>query len=198
MAFRYLDGGYIDNTNAAFTLASMQAECASSSSSGSDIGGTGTVKEGGQQLDCSSNTYKMIISGNSPQQSLWLDPLFPPGSFIQPLSPNVPGANSPIPTIFAESFPGKGAWTAYATADIRSSNTSYFWHGRLTTVSNQWYGVTEGATVELLYFTGDDTPIDVPGIHAAGIFAEVYAPSAVAQAEGAAPIIKAFIEGSLP
>ena len=173
MTYRLLDGGYIDNTNAAFTLARMQAECA-------------TASEG-------CDTYTMIIAGDAVQNSLFFNPEYPPGSFI---GPSLKGFNGPIPTIFSREPPSADELIPYATIPMYNStqlSTSYYWTGELTTVANEWFGVQGGAKVKLLYFAGDWDPIIVPGTRAALLFSEVYAPSVVAQAEGAAPIIEAFL-----
>ena len=175
MNYRLLDGGYIDNTNAAFTLARMQAECAATS-------------EG-------CDEYTMIIAGDAVQNTVFFNPEFPPGSFI---GPSLKGFNGPIPTIFSREHPSTDELIPYATVPMYNSTslaTSYYWTGELTTVANEWFGVQGGAKVKLLYFAGDWDPIVVAGTQAALLFSEVYAPSVVAQAEGAAPIIEAFLEG---
>ena len=205
LAFRYLDGGFTDNTNAAFTLARMQAECAS-------------APPASPSLDCSQNVFRMIVGSGSYQELLWFDPAYPPGTF---LPPSQGGWFGPTPTIFAEPFPSADAWKPYATAAAPAQplafnnseqasaaggdgtglggdlSTSYFWAGRLTSVANEWYGVAAGSTVELLFFKSSASPIIVAGADAAKIFSGVYAPAAVAQAQGAAPIIAAFLTGSL-
>ena len=174
MYYRLIDGGYIDNSNAAFTLARMQAECAAAS-------------EG-------CDGYTMIIAGDSVQPSLFSNPTFPPGSFI---GPDQGGFNGPIPTIFSREPPAVDELVPYASVPIYNSSSRaacYYWHGELTTVSNEWFGVQGGAKVKLLFFTSDSDPIIVAGADAAFLFAEIYAPSVVAQAEGAAPVIEAFLK----
>lgn len=179
--FRSLDGAYTDNSNAAMTLARMQAECAA--------GDTG--------LDCSDGYYRMIISGDSVQDSIFFDPVYPPGSML-PVSEG--GNYGPVPTIFSELPPSSAELLPYATADIYRNGsyaTSYYWHGWLTTVQNDWYGVQGGDVVELLYFLGCETLMDIGGKNASFLFEKFYAPSAVSQAVGAVPILDAFINGTL-
>ncbi len=64
-------------------------------------------------------------------------------------------------------------------------------------MDNEWYGVTGGASVELLYFTGIWDVLAVAGVNASELFAHFYAQTAVAQAEGAAPILAKFRSGDL-
>ena len=178
MVYRYLDGAYTDNTNAAMTLSQMQKECSK--------GATG--------LDCSSG-YRMIIAGDSGQESLWFNEQYPPGSFIPP---SLGGFNGPVPVIFAGPFPDE--WVLYSSDDLYHNKTradSFYWHGRVTTIQNDWYGVIGGDSVEVLYFIGDWDPIDIGGESAALLFKLLYAPSAVAQASGASPVIEKFLRGEL-
>jgi hypothetical protein len=64
-------------------------------------------------------------------------------------------------------------------------------------VDNEWFGVVGGSSVEVLYFTGIWDIIDVAGLNAPELFAKYYAQTAAAQAEGAAPVLKAFLDGTL-
>ncbi len=132
----------------------------------------------------------MIIADDEGQSSLWFDPLYPPGSFLPPAQG---GFNGPTPTMFAESYPSASSWLPFATLH---NSTAFYWRGTMTTVDNEWYGVIGGQSVDLLYFIGFDNPIIVAGADATTLFAEVYAPSAAAQATGAAPIIAKFLAGA--
>jgi hypothetical protein len=175
--FRWLDGAYGDNTNAAMTLSRMQADCAA----------TG----------CEAGPFRMIIAGDSVQANLFFDPEYPPGSF---LGLKQGGFNGPTPTIFAEAAPAADAWTVYASSGLRSDGTkaeARYWSGSVTTVANEWFGVAAGTSVELLYFEGCSDPIIVAGASAAQLFELVYAPSAQAQADGAASVIAQFLSGDL-
>jgi hypothetical protein len=161
------------------TLARMQAECAA--------GGLGPC-----------DTYRMIIGADSLQASLFYNASTPPGSFLGPKST---GFNGPIATIFAEAAPPpEDQWPAYASSELLHNGTralSVYWHGSYTSVANEWYGVAAGSSVDLLYFAGSFDPIIVTASNAAIVFKEVYAPTAVAQAEGAAPVISKFLSGTL-
>ena len=64
-------------------------------------------------------------------------------------------------------------------------------------LANEWYGVKGGDKVEILYFVANDTPLQVGGVDSAVLFKELYAPSAVAQADGATAIINSFLSGEL-
>jgi hypothetical protein len=177
--YRYMDGALADNTNAAMTLGRMQADCKTS-------GGVGC-----------ENGYRMIVSCDNCQKTLFYNPSVPPGTFI---GPKDGGFNGPIPTIFAEAQPQDSDFKLYASADLYHNGTksdAYYWHGFLTTVANEWFGVSGGDKVELLYFTGIYDTMVVAGVDSEELFSDFYAPSAVAQASGAAPVIQAFLDGTL-
>lgn len=177
--YRYMDGALADNSNAAMTLGRMQAECAANGGVGCEDG------------------FRMIVACDSCQETLFYDASLPPGTFIGPTDG---GFNSPVPTIFAEARPPDEAFTIYATVDLYHNGSradASYWRGTMTTVANEWYGVAGGATVELLYFTGMYDVMDVAGLNAEEIFAHFYAQTSAAQAAGAAPILQAFMDGSL-
>ena len=174
--YRQLDGAYTDNTNAAMMLAQMQAEC---------FAGKG-------DLDCSSGVYKLIITGCFFATNLWYYDDLPPGSY----GPQ----NGPVPTIFAQPPPTDVEWKPYASVAHDPSPTkgkAYYWAGKQTTVDNTWYGVQGGSVVEVLYLTTARGPLNVPGRSATEIFERVLAPATKVEGEGAAPIIAAFLDGSL-
>ena len=83
------------------------------------------------------------------------------------------------------------------------SAESTYWHGRATTVANDWYGVQAGSDVEILILnTALGTDVGVPTVVGGGFaedaFAQLYAPLAKSQADGMEPIVTAFLEGTLP
>ena len=111
---RFIDGGYVDNSNSAMTLARMQAECEAAS----DV------------LDCSDG-FKIIISGDGIQGTLFYNPDFPPGSF---LGPEQNGFNGPTPSFLARQAPEAADLIPYAVAESSlyqngSRAISYYWHG---------------------------------------------------------------------
>ena len=83
-----------------------------------------------------------------------------------------------------------------------TSAESTYWHGRATTVANDWYGVRAGSDVEILILntalgTARGVPTVVVGTFAEEAFEQLYGPLAKSQAEGMEPIVTAFLEGTL-
>ena len=83
-----------------------------------------------------------------------------------------------------------------------TSAESTYWHGKATTVANDWYDVKAGSDVEILILntalgTAGGVPTVVVGTFAKDAFAQLYGPLAKTQAEGMAPIVTAFLEGTL-
>ena len=126
----------------------------------------------------------------------------------------------PVPSqqIFNELGPQEGAWVdASAAVDFTAADSSdgYFvepayssgsltpqyWRGAVTTVANEWYGVTEGTDVDLLILlsnaANDQVPIVAATSWAAGIFENTYAPIAASMAE-LGPVVDQWLDGSLP
>ena len=80
---------------------------------------------------------------------------------------------------------------------------STYWHGKATTVDNDWYDVKAGSDVEILILntaleTARGVPTVVVGTFAKDAFAQLYGPLAKTQADGMEPILTAFLEGTLP
>ena len=83
------------------------------------------------------------------------------------------------------------------------SAVSTYWHGKATTVDNDWYDVKAGSEVEILILnTGLTTEGGVPTIVGGGFaeaaFSGQYGPLAKIQADRMEPIVTAFLEGTLP
>ena len=83
-----------------------------------------------------------------------------------------------------------------------TSAESTYWHGRATTVANDWYDVKAGSDVEILILntalgTAGGVPTVVVGTFGKDAFEQLYGPLAKTQAEGMEPIITAFLEGTL-
>ena len=83
-----------------------------------------------------------------------------------------------------------------------TSAESTYWHGRATTVANDWYGVQAGSDVEILILntaltTAEGVPTVVGGGFAKDAFGQLYGPLAKDQADGMEPIVTAFLEGEL-
>ncbi len=121
--------------------------------------------------------------------------------------------------IFAEAPPEPGDFQQYAESEYptiatqgpigtnfdgnQQSAVSTYWHGKATTVANDWYDVKAGSDVEILILntalgTAGGVPTVVVGTFAKDAFAQLYGPLAKSQSDGMAPIVNAFLEGTLP
>ena len=79
---------------------------------------------------------------------------------------------------------------------------SQYWHGKATTVANDWYDVRAGSDVEILILntalvTEGGVPTVVGGGFAEAAFAGQYGPLAKIQADGMKHLVTAFLEGTL-
>ena len=79
---------------------------------------------------------------------------------------------------------------------------SQYWHGKATTVANDWYDVKAGSDVEILILntalgTASGVPTVVVGTFGKDAFEQLYGPLAKSQADGMEPIVTAFLEGTL-
>jgi hypothetical protein len=221
-AFRYMDGGYAENTALPMTLAQAQRDCYAG------------------RLDCQQPVRIMLVNdGNvssdhtgpgccrarDPLRSLFADDAAPVGSFVSGMFDSV---RVPSQTIFAEKFPERHEWTEYLRFPsqrkvhpldplskewVQEDIVSLYWSGTLTTVENPHFGVKAGQIVELLVFS-----LEIPGIIFPGLFDENsqlispghlriadgavmqqpdliagHAPMAKAQAEAMAPVLQQFL-----
>ena len=83
-----------------------------------------------------------------------------------------------------------------------TSAESTYWHGKATTVANDWYDVKAGSDVEVLILntalgTEGGVPTVVVGTFAKDAFEQLYGPLAKNQASDMEPILTAFLEGTL-
>ena len=90
-----------------------------------------------------------------------------------------------------------------STHPVRAVAVSSYWHGKATTVDNDWYGVQAGSEVEILilntgFTTEGGVPTVVGGGFAEAAFSGQYGPLAKSQAEGMKDIVTAFLAGTLP
>jgi hypothetical protein len=135
------------------------------------------------------------------------------------------GATVPSQQIFAEKAPEPSAFQNYTLNEYQfaysqgpiglgftlgpdappftTSAESTYWHGRATTVANDWYDVKAGSDVEILILntalgTAGGVPTVVVGTFAKDAFEQLYGPLAKSQADGMEPIVTAFLEGTLP
>ena len=84
----------------------------------------------------------------------------------------------------------------------KKTAVSTYWHGKATTVANDWYDVRAGSDVEILILntalvTEGGVPTVVGGAFAEAAFAGQYGPLAKIQADGMKHIVTAFLEGML-
>lgn len=174
MPFRYLDGGYAENTALPMTLSKAQQDC-----------------EAGV-LDCSNSIQLILVNdGNitanhtgpscctakDPLKSLFYDPATPVGTFVPGM---VDSVMVPVQTIFAEPFPALSEWKQYSEFPskrctsklshsllfgckkgdwVEQNIKSMTWSGILTTVENAHFGVKGGQKVNLLVFS-----LEIPGV----------------------------------
>ena len=137
--FRLADGGFIENTGAAPAIAAMQKDCA----------------EG--KLDCSGPLKIIVVDAlDQSQGALRLFAFGTPANeyFVYPYSF---GATVASQQIFAEAPPEPGDFQQYAESEYptiatqgpigtnfdgnQQSAVSTYWHGKATTVDNDWYDV---------------------------------------------------------
>lgn len=203
--FRFLDGGYAENTALPMTLAKAQSDC-----------------EAGK-LDCTQPIRLIMVNdGNittnttgpsccrakDPLKSLFMDPATPVGSFVPSMMDFM---KVPVPTIFAEPFPAFHEWKQYnefpskrkvhifgSKRDwVQDNIKSKYWSGMLTTVENKHFGVKGGQKVELLVFS-----LEIPGIIWPGLFdpdqTELVSPGHLRQADGAVGEDYDLIAGHAP
>jgi hypothetical protein len=199
-SFRFLDGGYAENTAVAMTLAAAQRDC-----------------EAGV-LDCSAPMDLILINdGNhsaatngfgkavakDPLRALFADDARPPGVWVPGMFDTV---QVPSQAVFAEQFPDEDAWTPYnafpstrkeGKARVPINITSHMFSTVVTTVDNPWMGVTAGQKVRLLAFS-----LDVPGVFFPGLFDpqqnEVVSPGHMRECDGAIDLDRDLIAGHAP
>lgn len=176
--YRYMDGGYAENTALPMTLAKAQRDCRESAEL--DCSGEAPIRlvlvNDGDHTSPSTGFGQQLAK--DPLRALFFDESRPAGSWV-------PGmwnlTDVPSQSIFAEAFPAVGEWIAYNEIDstrvfklhnfslkhVPRNITSYFWTGVLTTVENKYYGVLGGDRVRILIFS-----LDIPGVIWPGLFNE--------------------------
>jgi hypothetical protein len=140
--YRYLDGGFTDDTALVHTISRMQADCSSNPT----------------DYDCGGGIRAILnLDVGDPNE-------FP---YVARLFANCDCGNSAFdylgtainPQIFAEDWPedlSDPAWTMYSNVtydfglSISEPVISYIWRGSLTTVENIGWGVTAGTKVSLV------------------------------------------------
>jgi len=203
--FRLLDGGYAENTALPMTLAKVQADCEAGKLDCSEPIRLILVNDGNVT---SHTTGPSCCRAKDPLKSLFTDPATPVGSFVPGMFDLI---NVPVPTIFAEPFPGQEEWRQYNEFPskrkvhmfrpkgewVQDNIKSKFWSGTLTTVENKHFGVKGGQKVELLVFS-----LEIPGIIWPGLFdpdqTELVSPGHLREADGAVGEDPDLIAGHAP
>jgi len=158
-------------------------------------------------LDQSQGALRLFAFGHQP----------PANEYYQ--YPYAFGATVASQQIFAEAPPEPADFQQYAETTYPTiatqgpigtgfdgpdqSAVSTYWHGKATTVDNDWYDVKAGSEVEILILnTGLTTEGGVPTVVGGGFaeaaFSGQYGPLAKSQAEGMKHTVTAFLEGTLP
>lgn len=203
-SYRFIDGGFVENTALASTIGKIAADHPNDSYLGKfihwdldftrndGVDGRDVVRDSGTAIE--NRVAALFHIPDEPCNTV--------GGFCTDSKAkgqhNANGIGRPVSTIFEEAWPGhEGAWTEYAYYNGLSAKTySYYWSGTLTTVENKFFNVPAGKTLDLLVFSLNQPKEDQ--IFAGGDFLEplwgtIYGDIARQQAMGAAPVIKDFI-----
>ena len=187
-SYRFIDGGFVENTAIASTLAKVMSDHPTDSHLGKFI-----------HFDLD------VTFGENRAQALFSIPgetcNTPGGLCLDSFAPGQHNANNvgrPVSTIFSNTWPTEDEWTEYTSWTDKDglSVSSYYWRGHVTTIENRFYGVQAGKTLELLVFSLNHPSADliIAGGHVgADLWGSVYGPIAAAQAQGATPVITAFL-----
>ena len=200
--YRFLDGGYTDNSAVAMALARMQRDCADGHGSGPAPSGTA--------LDCDAVPSLVIVDHDSrgsmedfSSQRLFRPPAGTPT--INHWSAPDPKLLAPRATVFNATFPDASQFAHYP--GTAGGTPSQFWNGTVLTADNPWYGVRGGQRVRVALvnplFSTPLTPAQTfRGIFTrddaaayARLFEQTYAHDADAQSAAVAPLLHAFLLG---
>lgn len=187
--FRYLDGGYHDNTAVAQTLATAQRDCLDrkrAKAKGIDFCGEGSdtpitlilVNDANYSSNTQGEGGKVNTTSMDHFISLFWNESMKPGSWVAGMWDL---AYKPSSTVFAESPPTPDQWKEFNRFEstrtikigghhpdfkkIKHNITSHVWTGELTTVDNKYYGIKAGTKVRLMCFS-----LDLPGLMWPGLF----------------------------
>ena len=195
--YRFLDGGYTDNSAVGMAVARMQRDC------GYSAAATGFTSTG---LDCSATPTLIIVDHDKPGRlsGFSSERLFRPPAgtgIINHWSPPDPHLLAPLASIFAEAYPNTASFLSYGAHGV-----SQFWNGTVTTIDNAWYGVKGGMIIRVALVNPQlDVPL-TPGqtVHGlftrddavayARLFTQTYASLADEQAAAVAPLLHTFLE----
>ena len=177
-SYRYIDGGYTDNTALGWTLAQMQQDCAAA----------------GSTLDCHQGLSAMLLSDGEPGLShKTLSGIFAnannrPNTAVEIASMPISGTMASS-RLFVDAFPDESEWLAYSDyVSTKSPDHHYvskYWKGVVTTTDNPFFNLKAGDKVELTIFAAVPPRADLiiaPGRGAGALFRNVYGPVAEQQA----------------
>ena len=220
--YRFIDGGFVENTALASTIGKVHADNPDDTYLGRFIHFDldkpfENLKEG--ELE---NRVAALFSQASPEDIPCL------GADQNQLCTNNKGRGQknaqnigrPVSTIFKDFWPAEEhQWEVYATHTETFAYTclnkcettkSYYWKGTMTTIENKWYGVPAGLKLDLLIFAyneptstifvGDNrvTPVGLKPVGGPGVWEMMYGPIAQEQADGAQPVIEEFLDRGIP
>jgi hypothetical protein len=216
--YRYMDGGYAENTALPMTLAAAQRDCKAGLLDCKEPIRLIMVNDGNIS---SHHTGFGTVQAKDPLRSLFADPDTPVGTFVPGMFGSI---QVPVQTVFAEQFPAASEWVQYNDFPskrrvgpllsplkhkwVDESIKSMMWSGTVTTVENKHFGVTAGQKVQLLVFS-----LEIPGVIWPGLGdpaqTEIVSPGHLRIADGAvmkdadliaghAPMAKAQAEAFVP
>ena len=221
--FRFIDGGFVENTALASTIGKLHADNPTETHLGNFIHfDLDTPFYDGDDLKSHVAALFSMRDGEVPNQvdkacntpkELCIDP-------AAPGQKNAQNIGRPVSTIFENVWPDvhnerEDEWTEYAShedcrrpllkfADECTTIKSYYWKGTMTTIENKWYGVPAGLKLELLVFASNEPTSTImvgnnnmgdtgQAVGGRAMWESVYGPIAKEQAEGAEQVIKDFL-----
>merc|ERR1712216_160843 len=163
--FRYLDGGYAENTALPLTLAKAQRDCKAGLLQCKKPIKAILVNDGNHTAE---HTGFGEMKAMDPLRALFSSSGRQPGTWVEGMLTTV---KVPSQTIFKESYPAESEWKPYnrvphiqtkgigpLAKKVPLNVTSYYYSGLFTTVENKFYGIEAGHRVHLLVLS-----LDIPG-----------------------------------